>query len=204
MNITTLTRSLSILALVPAALSAATFDFKDPKGVNNVAFSMDAPLEYITGTGTGISGTVDFDIDHPEHTKGKIILDTASLMVGNSTMRDHMLGKNWMDVAQYPQIVFSADKLTDISVADSVVRGTIHGSITIKGVTEELAVPVSLTYLPGKLGARTNGAAEGDLLVIRAEFTVLRSVFGINAGNATDKVADEIELKLSIAGASAK
>ncbi len=34
------------------------FDFKDPKKVNNVVFLLDAPLESINGTATGVSGTV--------------------------------------------------------------------------------------------------------------------------------------------------
>ena len=33
-----------------------TFDFKDPKGVNNAVFKLDAPLEAINGNATGISG----------------------------------------------------------------------------------------------------------------------------------------------------
>ena len=30
-----------------------TFDFKDPKGVNNAVFKLDAPLEAISGNATG-------------------------------------------------------------------------------------------------------------------------------------------------------
>jgi hypothetical protein len=49
-----------VIILVFAAAGRAapqTFDFKDPKGVNNVQFKLDAPLEAITGTATGISGS---------------------------------------------------------------------------------------------------------------------------------------------------
>jgi len=44
----------------------------------------------------------------------------------------------------------------------------------------------------------------GDLLVIRANFTVKRSDYGINPGAGEEKVSDTIELSLSIAGAAAK
>ena len=52
-----------VLAGVASAALAApqTFDFKDPKGVNNAVFKLDAPLEAINGTANGISGTVTFD-----------------------------------------------------------------------------------------------------------------------------------------------
>jgi polyisoprenoid-binding protein YceI len=40
--------------------------------------------------------------------------------------------------------------------------------------------------------------------VLRAKFTVKRSDFGINPGAPSDKVSDEIELTLSLAGAAPK
>jgi polyisoprenoid-binding protein YceI len=195
--------ALAASTLLVTATMADTFDFKDPKGVNNVAFSMDAPLEYIAGTANGISGTVDFDPAHPEKTSGTIVLDTATLMVANSMMRDHMLGGNWMDVANHPTITFKAHHLKDVSGADGKFKGTAVGEFTVKGITHEVEFPVSLTYLPGKLADRNRGM-EGDILVIRSDFTILRSNYGINAGQNEDKVADEVELKLSIAGFYAK
>jgi hypothetical protein len=39
------------------------FDFEDPKGVNNIIFQLDAPLESTNGTGSGITGTVSDDPD---------------------------------------------------------------------------------------------------------------------------------------------
>jgi polyisoprenoid-binding protein YceI len=61
-----------------------------------------------------------------------------------------------------------------------------------------------VTLLPDKLGARTGGKMEGDLLVIRTEFTIKRTDYGINPGAPTDKVSDEVVIKLAIAGASPK
>jgi hypothetical protein len=52
------------------------------------------------------------------------------------------------------------------------------------------------------LGKRSNGAMEGDLLVLRSSFTINRSVYGIKPGQNSDKVAEEIELRLAIAGAA--
>jgi hypothetical protein len=47
-------------------------------------------------------------------------------------------------------------------------------------------------------------AKEGDLLVIRANFSIKRSDFNINAGQMLDKVSDEINLNLSLAGGAPK
>ncbi|MGL5020036.1 MAG: YceI family protein, partial [Luteolibacter sp.] len=61
-----------------------------------------------------------------------------------------------------------------------------------------------ITLLPGKLADRSNGKMQGDLLVVRSSFTIKRSDFKINTEAPTDKVADEIEISLAIAGAAPK
>lgn len=180
------------------------FDFKDPKGVNTVAFSLDAPLEAISGSANGISGEVHFDPAKPEATQGKIVVASASMHVPNPTMKEHMHAKDWMDVASHPELTFEADSLSDVKRDGDVFTGKAVGKMTMKGVTQKITVPVKLTYLKDKLGARTNGRIQGDLLVLRAQITVKRSDFGINPGAPTDKVSDEVELTLSLAGSAPK
>src|SRR5437764_6806794 len=82
------------------------FDFKDPKGVNNVIFKTDAPLESINGTASGISGKVTFDPQDPGAVKGKIVVATSSMHLGNPMQKEHLHGANWMDVTKYPEITF--------------------------------------------------------------------------------------------------
>lgn len=198
---------LPAFSFVALGLTAAplSFDFKDPKGVNNVQFHLDAPLESISGQGTGIAGIVSFDPEAPEKTTGRIVLSTASLTVGNATMVEHLHGANWLDVGSFPEIVFEAKALGHVVANDSTYKGEVTGVLTVKGVSKELTVPVTLTYLPGKLGARMGKPdLPGDLLVLRAQFAISRSEFGIQAGQYTDKVSDRIELTLSLAGASAQ
>ncbi len=72
---------LTLTTLASAAWAAPqSFDFKDPKRVNNAVFRLDAPLEAINGSANGISGTVTFDPAAPAATKGKIVVaDTIEL-----------------------------------------------------------------------------------------------------------------------------
>jgi hypothetical protein len=112
---------LPLLCLTTAAAYAApeSFDFKDPKNINNAVFKLDAPLESVNGSANGIT------------------------------------------------------------------------------------VPVKFTYLADKLSARVP-SLKGDLLVIRANFSINREDFNIEKGQYEDKVANEIDLNLSIAGAAVK
>src|SRR5437879_12524930 len=97
-----------ILGLVGTTLVAAPieFDFKDPKGVNNVVFKTDAPLESINGTASGISGTVSFDPEKQDSVNGKIIVESASMHVPTLTMKGHLHGAKLLYVAKYPHIPF--------------------------------------------------------------------------------------------------
>lgn len=180
---------------------AATFDFKDPKGVNNAVFKLDAPLEAIQGSANGVSGAVSFDPENPGATKGKIVVAASSLHVPNPMMKDHLHGAQWMDVSKFPELTFETKELKDVKTSGDTTTATAVGALTLRGVTKNLSIPVKLTYLKDKLGQRVP-SMKGDLLVIRSNFTVKRSDFGINPGAPTDKVADEIELSLSIAGAA--
>jgi polyisoprenoid-binding protein YceI len=194
--------ALSASALIAQA-APLSFDFKDPKGVNNVQFKLDAPLESITGTATGISGQVSFDPANPSTTSGRIVLDAASLKVGNPMMADHLHSDQWLDVAKHPTIVFEAAALDNVRTKGNQVVANLAGKLTVKGTTKNITVPVTFTYLADKLGARVNDPkVKGDLLVLRANFDINRSDFGIKPGEMTDKVSETINLSLSIAGAA--
>ena len=180
-----------------------TFDFKDPKGINNAGFKLDAPLESINGSASGIYGTVTFDPANPGATQGKITVATSSLIVPNPLQRQHMLGKEWLDATKFPTIVFESKELKNVQTAGDTTTANLTGTFTLKGVSKEITVLVKLTYLKDKLGERVPNQ-KGDLLVIRSNFTIKRSDFNINPGQFEDKVSDAIEITLSIAGASPK
>ena len=196
--------TLALIALTSGVFAAPqTFDFKDPKGINNAGFKLDAPLESINGTASGVSGTVTFDPENPGATTGKIIIETSSLMVPNSMQRGHMLGAQWLDAAKFPEISFETKEFKNVKTEGDTTTADVTGTFTLKGISKELTVPVKLTYMKDKLGDRSPGQ-KGDLLVIRASFSIKRTDFNVNPGQSEDKVSNTIELTLSIAGASAK
>src|SRR5213593_3176762 len=131
-----------LAATAPAA--PAEFDFKDPKGVNNVVFKTDAPLESINGTASGISGQVTFDPQEPGAVKGKIVIAAASLHLGNPMQKEHLHGANWMDVAKYPEITFEVLGSKNVKTEENVTTADVIGKMTIKGTTKEMTVPVKM------------------------------------------------------------
>ena len=197
-----LTHIIPLLTLATAVYAAPqTFDFKDPKGVNNAVFKLDAPLESINGSANGISGTVSFDAENPSATTGKIVIATESLVVPNPMMNGHLHSDKWLDAAKFPEITFEVKSLANVKTEGNATTADVTGTFALHGVTNEITAPVKLTYLKDKLGDRVPNL-KGDLLVIRANFKINREDFNINKGQYTDKVSTSIELSLSIAGAA--
>jgi polyisoprenoid-binding protein YceI len=194
-----------LLCLTTAAAYAApeSFDFKDPKNVNNAVFKLDAPLESVNGSANGITGTVSFDPQNPAATTGKIVIASETLTVANPLQKEHLHGPNWLDVAKYPEISFEAKSLANVKTDGNTTTADVTGTFSLHGVSEDITAPVKFTYLPDKLSARVP-SLKGDLLVIRANFSINREDFNIEKGQYEDKVANEIDLNLSIAGTAVK
>jgi len=199
---TKLITTIALAAFAGFAYAAPqTFDFKDPKGVNNAVFKLDAPLESINGSASGISGSVTFDPANPATTTGKIVVATDSLTVPNSMQKEHMLSANWLDAAKYPEITFEAKSFANVKTEANVTTADVTGIFSLHGVSKEITTPIKLTYLKDKLGDRMPNL-KGDLLVIRANFIINRDDFNIQKGQSEDKVSTNIDLSLSIAGAA--
>jgi polyisoprenoid-binding protein YceI len=196
--------TLAALLATQAFAAETAFDFKDPKGVNNIVFKLDAPLESISGTTNGISGVVLADPTNPEKIQGKIIVDAKSLTVPNPMMQEHMLGAEWLETAKYPEISFEIKEVLNSKKNENSGTADVKGIFTLKGVSKEVIVPVNATYLPGRLADRTGGKVQGDLLVIRTNFKINRGDYGIKQGENLDKVSDVIEISLAVAGAAPK
>jgi polyisoprenoid-binding protein YceI len=199
------------LVLIAAAVifdaraETLTFDFEDPRGVSNVAFSLEAPLESIKGTAKGISGSVTTDPTNFADAKGRIAVATKSLVVPNPLMRMHLLSKDWLNARSNPEISFEIRKISRVRKKSANVSDVeVNGQFTLNRISKEITTDAEVTYMPGKLRESSMGKLTGDLLVVRSEFKIKRSDFGIRPGEFLDKVSDEIALSVTIIGAAAK
>src|SRR5208283_1966803 len=150
-------------------------------------------LEAINGSASGVSGTVTFDPADPASTKGKIVVASNSLQLPNQMQMHHMQGEKWLDVAKFPEITFESLSFKNVHTDGDSTTADVTGLFSVKGNSKEITAPVKLTYLKDKLGQRLPGK-NGDLLVIRSNFSIKRSDFGINPGQFEDKVSETIEI----------
>jgi polyisoprenoid-binding protein YceI len=94
-------------------------------------------------------------------------------MLPNPMQKQHMLSDKWLDAAKFPEITFASKAVKNVRTAGDTTTADATGTFTLKGVSKEITVPVKLTYLKDKLGERVPNQ-KGDLLVIRANFTISR------------------------------
>ena len=192
--------------IVSAVAAPKAYDFKDPKGVNAIQFTLDSLLEPIVGTAGAVEGEVMFDATDVAATKGKIEVAAASLKVPNTKMTEHLVGADWIDAATHQDISFEFAKLDSVkAIGDGKWSAVASGKFTLKGVSKDVVVPVTLSHLEGAFGKRINKPElGGDLLVVRGEFTIQRGDFGIQPGKNEDKVAPAIQLTFALVGGAPK
>src|ERR1051325_6978728 len=125
-----LVASLAVAAALSPSVFAEpqTFDFKDPKGVNNAIFKTDAVLESINGAANGVSGKVTFDPQNPGATKGKIVVAANSLTVPNKMMNGHLFSPMWLDAEKYPEITFDVKELKNVKTIGETTTADATGT----------------------------------------------------------------------------
>lgn len=191
-------------AKAPAAAASAgavVFDFADMKGVNGVSFVCDSALEPIVGFGGGVTGKITWDPANPKGVSGEISIPTKGLKTPNDGMNGALHGPDWLNAEKNANITFKIKSISEAKPgSNGAVELTAVGDLTLAGVTKEITVPISASYLPGRLGDRMRGA-KGDLLILRSNFSVNRSDFGIKAGQIQEVVGEKVDLRVAIAGA---
>ncbi|MDH7604799.1 MAG: YceI family protein [Melioribacter sp.] len=186
------------------ASGTQTFYFEDESGRNQATFFSTTPLEDITGTANGISGSVTFDVANFANTlRGKVIVKVASINTGIELRNKHLRSKNWLDAEKYPDIIFDIKSVTDVKqLADNKLSFKVIGNFSMHGVTKEISANVEATYLDENEDTRKR--APGDLLGIRGKFNIKLSDFKVENQIIGNKVAEEIEVSVNIVGSNKK
>lgn len=181
------------------------YNFADKVGRNQVMFFSTAPLENMTGTASGIQGSVSFDPSNVSKTiTGEINVEVKSMMTGISRRDEHMQSENWLDAAKYPTITFKLKELQNVKTSDSnQIQATAVGDFTLHGITKSIEVPVTLVYM--EESEKTKSRAPGDLLQLRTKFTIKLTDYGVGSMMKIigSKVGENIDIEMNIVGSNA-
>jgi polyisoprenoid-binding protein YceI len=156
--------------------------------LSRVGFDGKSTLHDFTGTTSTLSGTFDFDLAHAaDAPHGTIRVDANSLDTGSEGRDEEM--DDVLQVAQHGEFLFelTAFEPESVDAAAQSVRGVARGTLTIRGVAREIAMPVTATVDASRR------------LVLEGEANVHLPDFGVPVPNKLGLVSMEPDVRIWIA-----
>ena len=154
----------------------------------------------IRGTFGKMKGTLVFSPEKPQHTKGRILLASRSLRFGYPKVAYDTHAPDWLDSANYPEILFQLNGLHNFSWHGKELRAEAKGQLSIKGVQKTITIPMSIHYFRDE--RRKYEGKRGDLLRLDGILSIPRSEFGLSPNHHLDVILENIDVLVSITGAS--
>jgi len=103
---------------------------------SSVSFTIRHLVSRASGHFGDFEGKVIIDPDTLEFVKAEGSINVASIDTGNANRDKHLRGEDFFDVAKFPKITFSADRLSDVDTDARTAK--VHGTLTMHGVTKPL------------------------------------------------------------------
>lgn len=116
----------------------------------------------------------------------QVAIDSASISTGLAELEEHLRGKDFLNVADFPQINFVSEKLTFNK--DQLV--SVNGQLTLHGITKPVKLVVDHFHCGVNLIAMKNTCGAN------ATTTIKRSDFGIS--KYVPAVSDEVNIEIQI------
>ncbi len=123
------------------------------------------------------------DLAAIETSRARLAIDTDSVALPARDFTTEIKRRRWFDTANFPEAVFESNQFRALGEN----RYEISGTLTLKGVSQEIVVPLTLE------------TEEADLLA-EGQFELKRLDFDIGDGPwaDTDTVADEVQVRFKL------
>lgn len=134
----------AVLALTAAPALAAPVAYTLDSTHTQTTFSVDRfGFTTIFGAFTASEGVIWIDEANPANSRVEAVVKTASLVAGDPTRENHVMGERWLNAAANPTIRFVSTKVvpTGADTAD------VTGDFTLNGVTKSVVFKVKLNKL---------------------------------------------------------
>ncbi|MGX6648305.1 YceI family protein [Maricaulaceae bacterium MS644] len=167
----------TVLAACTAALLAASafaqdqgqaHDWVMDREASAVGFEATAFNTPLSGEFETFSAQIRLDPADLSDARIEAVVDTSSFVLSNSEYRSSLSGGSGLAVEAHPEARFVSD---DIRAVDDGYEAV--GALTIKGETNPLTLPFTLTI-------------DGDRAVADGAFSLNRSAFGVGGGDWGD------------------
>ncbi len=175
-------------ALLPAACLARTLSYRIDPVHTQVLFSIDHDgYSFPVGRMKVKAGWLQFDERDWSNAKAVVDVDTASVDLGDKEWDDAVTDKRFLDAKEFPLAHFESSSVEKTDAQ----HGTLHGAVTLRGITHELSIPFTLN----RVGA-TMFAGLQTIAGFSAETVLDRTQFGMTA--FPKAVGTQVKLRLEV------
>lgn len=133
------------------------------------------------------AGWIAFDEDDWSTAKVVADVDTASVDFGDKDWNEAVTGKRFLDAKDFPLAHFES---TAVAKTDAQ-HGTLHGNLTLRGVTHEVEIPFTLN----RIGATIFSGLQ-TLAGFSAQTTLDRLQFGM--ASFQKAVGTQVDMRLEV------
>ncbi len=169
------------LALMPSAVRADQKLIPTQSDIVFVSKQMGVPVE---GHFKKFDAQVAFDPAKPEAAKISLSVEVGSGSMGDPIVDDELKKPGWFGASKFPQATFQSTSVKALGGG----KFDVTGNLVLKGVTQTLKFPVTLT-------------ANGATTLASGVVPIKRNAFHIGDGEWSDTslVADEVQIKFKFA-----
>lgn len=161
---------LLISICLPAAMLLKAQNYQPVDSLSSIQFSIKNFGINTEGILNGLKGSIRFNASDLKNASFAVAINPASVNTKNSARDNHLRKAEYLDVKQYPDIKFVS---TQVSPSGQPNEYTMHGILTIKGISKELVILFKATVQPdgiwftgnSKMNRRDFGVGSGSMVL---------------------------------------
>ncbi len=186
------TLALVVTFAAASAAGAAVQTFEMDKVHSNIGFKIRHLLSKTTGQFKDYKATVQIDPEARDNVSVSATINVASIDTGDAKRDAHLRNEDFFDVAQFPTMTFTGDKLTDVN-ADRT-KGKLHGTLTIKGVSKPVVLDVEWLGTATDPWGNRKAAFSGTTKINRKDFNI---IWNKTLDGGGFLIGDEVEIEIN-------
>lgn len=175
----------------PAA-GAAVETYEVDKVHSSILFKIRHLLSKTTGQFKDYTATVQIDPETRDTVNVSATVKVASIDTGDAKRDAHLRNEDFFDVAKFPTITFTGEKLTDVN-ADRT-KGKLHGTLTIKGVAKPVVLDVEWHGTATDPWGNRKAAFSGTTTINRKDFGI---IWNKTLDGGGFLIGDEVEIEIN-------
>jgi polyisoprenoid-binding protein YceI len=156
-----------LVGILAAAPPPAERLYRVDRGKSEVAFVVSHMIGKVRGHFASFAGEIKGDPARAAGAEVTFTIKSASVNTGLAQRDDHLRTADFFDVKAHPEIVFKSEKI----VPREKNLYDVHGSLTMRGVTKRIVLPVYMAPAPTK--------SDPGAMRFETQTTLNREDFGI-------------------------